>query len=263
MQQPLTAKRRIAEGVFIAVAAGMIVWAITQKLTPQIQQQRTMQLSATSPLSSPENLPNTQPFRPATKSGISKTEKQALEAFNDHQFDTAYPLFLRAANQGSADAMYHLGLLLKDGHGVPQDIFQARQWFEKAAALGHAAAMTHLGFLYTGAEKEIPEDRLQERQWYEKAAALGDTEAMYGIGYLYEYGYGVTRDYQQARLWYEKAAAAGFADAMDMLGLMYTHGYGVSKDYDLARKWFSKAEAAGASIRRSHSEPPWVGSPND
>ena len=46
----------------------------------------------------------------------------------------------KAAAGGQTVAMVQLGELYRQGHGVPKDIAQARQWFEKAAASGDASA---------------------------------------------------------------------------------------------------------------------------
>jgi TPR repeat protein len=59
----------------------------------------------------------------------------------------------------------------------------------------------------------IPQDYSRARQWYDKAAAVGNTAAMNGLGALYEKGLDVPKDYKQARQWYEKAAAGGNDDA--------------------------------------------------
>ena len=62
------------------------------------------------------------------------------------------------------------------GQGVAQDYGQARQWYEKAAAVGSAAAMQNLGVLYRDGQG-VPQDYEQARQWYEKAAVHGNEYA--------------------------------------------------------------------------------------
>ena len=65
---------------------------------------------------------------------------------------------------------------------------------------------------------------IKAREWYEKAAALGDKDAMFNLGYLYSHGQGVKQDYVIAREWYEKAAALGHKVAMNNLGNLYCDG---------------------------------------
>lgn len=45
--------------------------------------------------------------------------------------------FRKAADEGFADAQTTLGLLYRDGQGVPQDYSQAVAWFRKAADQGN------------------------------------------------------------------------------------------------------------------------------
>jgi hypothetical protein len=49
------------------------------------------------------------------------------------------------ANQGNAIAQTNLGVLYRDGKGVPQDYAEALRWYRKAADQGNAIAQTNLG----------------------------------------------------------------------------------------------------------------------
>ena len=48
----------------------------------------------------------------------------------------------------SIGAMNNFGLLYVRNNGVKRNFFDARHWFEKAAAGGNAAAMNNLGLIY-------------------------------------------------------------------------------------------------------------------
>jgi TPR repeat protein len=72
--------------------------------------------------------------------------------------------------------MYNLGVLHQQGSGLPQDYRVARQWYERAAALGEALAMHNLGVLYENGSG-VGKDLTKARQWYEKAALLGNAAA--------------------------------------------------------------------------------------
>ncbi len=65
---------------------------------------------------------------------------------------------------------------------------------------------------------------IKAREWYEKAAALGNANAMCNLGVSYERGRGVKQDYVKAREWSEKAAALGHKVAMNNLGNLYRDG---------------------------------------
>jgi len=56
--------------------------------------------------------------------------------------------YQQAAEQGQAQAQYQLGLIYKQGKGVPQDDALAIHWFRKAAEQGQAGAQNQLGLLY-------------------------------------------------------------------------------------------------------------------
>ena len=57
----------------------------------------------------------------------------------------AVELWTEAAELGSVDALYHLGLAHRDGEGVGQDVSQCIHFYEKAAMLGHSMARHNLG----------------------------------------------------------------------------------------------------------------------
>ena len=85
-------------------------------------------------------------------------------------------MFAKAAEAGSTEAQYQLGLMTADGIGGPQDDVAARAWFEKAAAQGHPGALERMGaFAQSG--RGGPQDSSAAKAYYEKAAALGNEEA--------------------------------------------------------------------------------------
>jgi TPR repeat protein len=125
-----------------------------------------------------------------------------------------------------------------------KDYVLARQYFEKAIAMGSDAGMAGLGFHYQYG-LGVSQNYNEARRWYEKGAAAGIPGAMNYLGSLYEAGTGVAKDYNEARKWYEKAAAAGEPNAMRNLGNLYQNGNGVPQDKQTARKWYEQAAAAG------------------
>ena len=143
----------------------------------------------------------------------------------------------RAANAGSLDAMYTLGLLAY-GEG---DVAGARTWWEPVAAGGYPDAMYNLGNLAKGEG-----DVAGARDWWEQAAAGGYSDAMYNLGFLAK----DEGDTAGARDWYEQAAAAGNSDAMYNLGNL-AKGEG---DVAGARDWYEQAAAEGdLNALASHS----------
>jgi len=63
----------------------------------------------------------------------------------EQDYEQAIYWYAKAAEQGSADAQYYIGLMYYQGEGVKEDEIQAYEWFIKAADQGHEDA---LEFLY-------------------------------------------------------------------------------------------------------------------
>jgi TPR repeat protein len=81
------------------------------------------------------------------------------------------------AAQGNAEAQRNLGVMYRDGQGVPQDYAIARQWFEKAAAQGDAKAQYNLAGLYYNGNGGS-QDYVRAHMWWSLAAArsTGDVQ---------------------------------------------------------------------------------------
>jgi uncharacterized protein len=89
---------------------------------------------------------------------------------------TGRALLQKAAEAGSAEAQFQLGLMAADGIGGPQDDVAARAWFQKAAAQNHPGALEWMGaFAQSG--RGGPRDANAARAYFEKAAALGNENA--------------------------------------------------------------------------------------
>ena len=65
--------------------------------------------------------------------------------------------FHRAAGEGSAHALYHLGTLQHYGFGLARDPAAAIDWYRIAAERGGAAATLRLGVLHATGE-DVPQD---------------------------------------------------------------------------------------------------------
>ncbi len=115
------------------------------------------------------------------------------------------------ARQGSADAMFVLGMAYYDGDGVKRDTLKCADLLARAAALGHIKANHDLGcFYYYG--YGFPEGF---RNWQKSAELLartaqqGYTPSMTFLGSMYENGEGVSQSAEMARALYQRAAELG------------------------------------------------------
>ena len=106
-------------------------------------------------------------------------------AFDRGDYETALAEFqVLAEAQEDANARYFLGLLYRNGWGVPQDDNEAARWLRLAAHQDHG-------------------------------------EAQYSLGYMYQHGQGLTADIEEAKRWYRKAAIQGNTDAQHNLRIIF------------------------------------------
>jgi TPR repeat protein len=137
----------------------------------------------------------------------------AMEAVHNQDYVSAYKIFKDLAEQGNAEAQYNLGILLRGGKGVTEDVSQAVQWFEKAANQGLPQAQYELGNAYefgTGVKQSYP----SAAKWYKKAAEHGNPSAQTNLAVLYANGQGVKQDIILAYVWSNLAASQGIAEAL-------------------------------------------------
>ena len=142
----------------------------------------------------------------ATPASAQSQYDLGAAAYQRQDYTTAYRLWRPLADQGNADAQFHLGVMYNDGQGVPQDYAEALRWYRLAAAQGYAGAQYNLGSMYnTG--RGVPQDYAEVLRWYRLAAAQGHAGAQNNLGFMYSDGRGVPQDYVQAHKWYNLAAS--------------------------------------------------------
>ena len=78
-----------------------------------------------------------------------------------------------AAEQGDAEAQSFLGVLYKEGWGVPQNYDEALHWFQAAAEQGNAEAQSFLGAMYFLGQG-VPQDYIQAYTWTSLAASTAN-----------------------------------------------------------------------------------------
>lgn len=174
----------------------------------------------------------------------AQTFEQSLAAHERKDYRTAFAGFQKLADQGNASAQNILGVMYRDGQGVPKNEYQAVAWYRKAAELGDARAQFNLGVMYSQGEG-VPKDEQQAAAWFRKAAEQGHARAQYNLGNMYRDGQGVPKDEPQAVAWYLKAAEQGNANSQTNLGVMYGNGQGVPKDEQKAYFWSLLSSAQG------------------
>jgi TPR repeat protein len=151
-----------------------------------------------------------------------------------------------AADRGDAEAAYALGVMLRNGLGVPQNSAEAAKWLRKSADLGLARAETSLGAMYAVGEG-VPQNRAEAMKWTRQAADQGDAVAQYNLGLMYCDGRGEPQDLVQAHMWLNLAAAQGLRQAgaaRDQVAAWI----GSSSEIDQAQRLAMERGAVGARM---------------
>ena len=165
---------------------------------------------------------------------------EAVAALQRGDYATAFRELRPLAERGNGEAQYNLGIMYRNGRGVPQDNAKAVGWFRKAAEQGVALAQYFLGVMYDNGEG-VSQNYATAVKWYRKAAEQGYAGAQFDLGVMYNNGEGVLQDYAEAARWYRKAVEQGYGRALINLGFMYSKGQGVPQDYVQAHMWYNLA----------------------
>lgn len=110
------------------------------------------------------------------------------------------------------------------GHrGYPQDLTQAAELYQEAAALGSHQAKAALGEMYL-IGRGIAQNLTLALDLFTEAAAFGVAKAKTGLGYMYLTGLGVNIEHNKGTEYMKQAALAGDPNAVFNLGVMYLLG---------------------------------------
>jgi tetratricopeptide (TPR) repeat protein len=85
------------------------------------------------------------------------------------------------------EALYGIGMLYWQGHGVDQDYSVATVWLKQAADINHPGAATKLGYLYSMG-LGVPQNLDEAVKWFRMAAAQGDPDAQHNLAALAQQG---------------------------------------------------------------------------
>lgn len=150
------------------------------------------------------------------------------------------------ANMGGVTGMLKLAKYYEIGFGVPRDINTAREWVEKAVALGFPAAkVEYARYMMKGmGMKENPDQAFTMLK--EVEAGYPDTPSLdFMLGYMYEEGIGTQRDLTTAYKYYTQGADKGDTKAMNNLASMCELGSGMPRNLEDAIKWYGEAAKLG------------------
>ena len=161
------------------------------------------------------------------------------------KFPKDFAWWRKAADEGDAEGLYHIGVFYGTGDVVSQDYKKSKVYFEKAATKGCLDATFQLGVYHMfgfGVDKDIH----KAIDYFERAALGGHAEAAAWVAQIYERGTdGVKVNHQKAFNLYMRAAEQDNEEAMWYVIQDYLLGQGTEKNQSKAYEWFQKAEALG------------------
>lgn len=96
---------------------------------------------------------------------------------NDEASLEMFDYVSKHAEEGVAEAQYHLALMYDSGRGVERSPKKALFWYAKAADQGNADAMYYLGRMYESQMSGIKQDLEKAAKWYSMAAEKGHSQA--------------------------------------------------------------------------------------
>jgi uncharacterized protein len=174
----------------------------------------------------------------------------ARAAASRGDYESAIAFLRPQAEAGNREARYELGFLAL----TECDLVSGREAFSlfmKAAEQGHAEAMYHLATFpeFVGESFKSPLSEQEAWHWLLRAAESGSLQAQYAAGASLATGdwgeRGGHRDLEAAVAWYRCAAEAGHVEAQYNLASMLAEGEGCDRDLPAAREWLRRAVAGG------------------
>ena len=146
---------------------------------------------------------------------------------------------LRAkANAEDIPAMEELARRLVQGIGVPRDQQAGAGWMLRAAQRGSAQSAFNVGVMYERGFV-VERDSARAVEWYRKAAEGGMAMARHNLALMLREGKGTPRDGKEALELLRAAARQGMSASMFTLGDIYERGDVAPRDQAMALAWFA------------------------
>ncbi len=140
--------------------------------------------------------------------------KTGLEALDNKDYKTALDILNPLAEKGDAKAQAILGLMHKNGDGVPQNSSQAMKFFKSSAEQGNPGAQRSVGVMYYEGWDDVPPNYPKAAEWQLLAAVNNVPEAQHMLGLMLAIGQGVPKNIVHAFYWVNIAALNDVKDAI-------------------------------------------------
>ena len=149
--------------------------------------------------------------------------------------------YLKAANDGLANAQHMMGVFHTAGTGVPKNMATAGQWFKKAIEQKYTPSLMYLGRQLGGPFTKNKKALEASFSYYAKAFEYGDMKALYPLSQMLKDGRGVPKDEKGAFELAELYLDTGSAFAYQTFSEYYLKGIGTKKNVDKAISLLKKA----------------------
>lgn len=177
----------------------------------------------------------------STSVALSALCLMILSKFADANEVASFAAMIAMADEGDAEAQYHVGMMYNNGIGTQRDPRQAFRWFQKATASGDPLGAYKLGCYYDGQGANIVAHAPKEALKYKLVAAhAGYALAQYDVALLYDR----QDNPEEAVKWWKLAGDQGYPRALFNLSSSYFQGRGTSKNLSLAYAYFKLSKMA-------------------
>ena len=154
------------------------------------------------------------------------------------------------ANADEIPAMEEMARRLVQGIGVPKDQQAGAGWLLRAAQHGSAQSAFNVGVMYERGFV-VERDSVRAVEWYRKAVDANLAMAKHHLALLLREGKGVSRNGQEAVDLLRSASRQGMVAAMFTLGDIYERGDVMPKDPAMALAWYAVTAEFDRQTNRS------------
>lgn len=202
---------------------------------------------------------------------------EAEKFFIKGEYETAYHMFKKLAEEGVPRAMYFMGEYLRQRYGyyfgLDYDEEEGFRWHQKGAELGDPLCILNTAYMYEGKEREKIQQSIigkiremaqagdifakneladivegeEKFELLKESAEHGLARSMRKLGLMYFWGWGdcVEENSAEAFKWFMRASELGLTDAIGDVGNLYKDGNGITQDINKAIEYYKKSIARG------------------
>jgi len=135
--------------------------------------------------------------------------QQAHDAYNAGDFNTAFELYTKLAEEGNASAQTSLAFMYQQEQGCQKDEAKSLELYTKAAEAFEPYALYNLAILYENGIGGVAHDQFKAHELHMQAAMREVPPAMYEVALMLERGLGCNQNFSEAAFWYEEGAKRG------------------------------------------------------